>query len=459
MSKLDGKVLVVDDDQAVLYTAKLILKQTFTHIKTESSPSQIIPLLQQDSYDVILLDMNFAQGKTSGQEGLFWIKEVLKIDPQAHVIVTTAYGDIELAVKAMKEGAVDFLVKPWEKEKLVATIHSIFQLSRSKREVEQLKHKQQALSQDLESPFSEIISESAAMRPVFDTIVRVAATDANVLILGENGTGKELVARAIHRQSQRKREAFIKVDLGAITETLFESELFGHAKGAFTGAVEDRAGRFEIASGGTLFLDEIGNLSLPLQAKLLTALQSKQIVCVGTNRPVSVDVRLICATNKPLYEMAERNKLEFRQDLLYRINTVEIMLPALRERKEDIPPLVHHFLQIYGKKYHKEHLNVNKKTLQCLQKYQWPGNVRELQHAVERAVIMSRLPTLEASDFLLDTKKQRLMVARQVYNMEAVEKTTIEEAIRKHQGNLSKTSQELGLGRSTLYRKMKKYGL
>lgn len=459
MSKIDGKVLVVDDDQAILYTAKLILKQVFSFVKTESSPSQIVTLLQQDSYDVILLDMNFAHGKTSGQEGLFWIREILKIDPQSHVIVMTAYGDIALAVKAMKEGAVDFLLKPWEKEKLVATIHSIYQLSRSKREVEQLKHKQQALSEDLGSSFSEIISESAAMQPIFDTIERVAGTDANVLVLGENGTGKELVARAIHRQSPRKKDAFIKVDLGAITDTLFESELFGHAKGAFTGAVEDRAGRFEIASGGTLFLDEIGNLSLPLQAKLLTALQSKQIIRVGTNRPVAVDVRLICATNKPLYEMAERDRPEFRQDLLYRINTIEIVLPALRDRKDDIPLLVHHFLQMYSKKYNKEHINISKKAVQRLQKYQWPGNVRELQHAVERAVIMSRSATLEASDFLLDAKKQAVAPTQQVYNMEEVEKITIEEAIRKYHGNLSKASEELGLGRSTLYRKMKKYGL
>ncbi len=459
MPPLDGKILIVDDDQAVLYTAKLALKKAFAQVRTESAPSQIIPILQQTHFDVILLDMNFAQGKTSGREGLFWMKEILKQDPQTLVVVTTAYGDIELAVKAMKEGAVDFLVKPWESEKLLATLKAAYQLGQSKREIEQLKNKQKALSQELESSFSEIVSKSTAMQQVFEAIHKVAATDANVLILGENGTGKELVARAIHRQSARKEEAFIKVDLGAITETLFESELFGHAKGAFTGAVEDRAGRFEVASGGTLFLDEIGNLSLPLQAKLLTVLQSKQMVRVGTNRPVSIDVRLICATNQPLYNMIDSAKAAFRQDLLYRINTVEIEIPPLRERKEDIPLLIQYFLERYGRKYQKEAIRMHKKALPQLQQYHWPGNVRELQHAVERAVIMSNHQVLEVSDFLFNTKTKAEPNSKQVYTIEKVEKKTIEEAIRMYQGNLSKAADALGLGRSTLYRKMKKYGL
>jgi two-component system, NtrC family, response regulator HydG len=459
MDKKEGKVLIIDDDQAVLYTAKMVLKQLFTQIKTASHPSEVMPLLEKEHYDVILLDMNFAQGKTSGQEGLFWIKEMLKADQSAQIVVTTAYGDIDLAVNAMKVGAVDFLSKPWEKERLAATILSHYQRHRSQQEVSQLKHREQALSRDLESPFNEMISESKAMHHVFDTIKKVSGTDANVLILGENGTGKELVARAIHRSSLRAKAPFIKVDLGAVTETLFESELFGHAKGAFTGAVEDRAGRFEIAHGGTLFLDEIGNLSLPLQAKLLTALQSKQIIRVGTNKVIQMDVRLICATNMPLYEMASQDKPTFRQDLLYRINTVEIQLPSLRKREEDIELLLHYFLEQFGSKYQKQNLKIGKHTIRHLQQYPWPGNVRELQHAVERAVIMSDSATLDTNDFLMAKKKQTVSTVQSSYNMEEVEKQTISEAIRKHQGNLSQASRELGMGRSTLYRKMKRYGL
>jgi len=459
MEKKEGSIMIIDDDQAVLYTAKIVLKQFFTSVKTLSHPSQLIPLLSRENFDVILLDMNFVQGKTSGQEGLFWVAKIMEEAPASYIVVTTAYGDIELAVNAMKEGAKDFLTKPWEKEKLVATVVSAYEKKRSEQEVSQLRQREQALSHDLENGFSEIISESPAMEPVFETIRKVSGTDANVLILGENGTGKELVARAIHRSSLRKEGPFIKVDLGAVTETLFESELFGHAKGAFTGAVEDRAGRFEIASGGTLFLDEVGNLSLPLQAKLLTTLQSRQIVRVGTNKPISIDVRLICATNMPIYERAAREKPEFRQDLLYRINTVEIQLPPLRQRVDDIPVLLGHFLEQFSRKYQKDSMKVGERTMKQLQQYPWPGNVRELQHAVERAVIMSNTPKLEVEDFLMTGRQAPVTTTRDSYNLEEVEKKTISEAIRKHQGNLSRASQELGMGRSTLYRKMKKYGL
>lgn len=459
MEKKEGNIIIIDDDQAVLYTAKLVLKQFFSRVRTLGHPSQLMPILSRETVDVILLDMNFAQGKTSGQEGLFWIHKILEAAPDLYIVVTTAYGDIDLAVNAMKEGAKDFLTKPWEKEKLVATIVSAFEKKQSQQEVRQLKQREQALSQDLENGFSDIISESPAMEPVFETIRKVSATDANVLILGENGTGKELVARAIHRSSPRKEKPFIKVDLGAVTETLFESELFGHAKGAFTGAVEDRAGRFEIAHEGTLFLDEIGNLSPPLQAKLLTILQSRQVVRVGTNKPISIDVRLICATNMPIYEKATQDQPEFRQDLLYRINTVEIQLPPLRQRVDDIPVLIGHFLGQFGKKYQKEELDVGERTMKQLQQYPWPGNIRELQHAVERAVIMSNTPKLEVEDFLTAKKQAPITTAKESYNLEEVEKQTISEAIRKHQGNLSRASKELGMGRSTLYRKMKKYGL
>ncbi len=459
MEKKDGSIIIIDDDQAVLYTAKLVLKQIFTQVKTLGHPSQLLPLLAKEIVDVILLDMNFAQGKTSGQEGLFWIQKIIAAAPDVHIVVTTAYGDIDLAVNAMKEGAKDFLIKPWEKEKLVATIVSAYEKKQSEREVNQLRQREQALSKDLDNGFSEIISESPAMEPVFETIRKVSGTDANVLILGENGTGKELVARALHRSSLRSEGPFIKVDLGAVTETLFEAELFGHAKGAFTGAVEDRAGRFEIATGGTLFLDEIGNLSLPLQAKLLTALQSRQIVRVGTNKPISIDARLICATNMPIYEKSAQDKPEFRQDLLYRINTVEVQLPPLRQRVDDIPVLLEHFLDKFSRKYQKDSLKVGERTMKQLQQYPWPGNVRELQHAVERAVIMSSTAKLEVEDFLMSRKQPPIATSRDTYNLEEVEKKTISEAIRKYQGNLSRASQELGMGRSTLYRKMKKYGL
>ena len=460
MERQEGNILIVDDDQAVLYTAKLILKQQYAHVQTESSPSQIATHLQQRSFDVLVLDMNFAQGKTSGQEGLFWIRRVRELDPKVQIVVTTAYGDIELAVNAMKEGAVDFLTKPWEKEKLMATVASVYQLSRSKGEVEKLRHQQQTLSQDLDSGFADIISESKAMHPVFETIEKVARTDANVLILGENGTGKELVARAIHRASLRTQQPFIKVDLGTLSETLFESELFGHTKGAFTGAVEARAGRFEVASGGTLFLDEIGNLSLTLQAKLLTAIQSKQVIRVGTNQPITVDVRLISATNQPIHSLSEGNQPQFRQDLLYRINTVEIEIPPLRHRPEDIGLLVNHYLEMYGKKYQKQLQPLRSQSIEALQGYSWPGNVRELQHAVERAVIMTNSTRLEASDLLVDARKRKTSPAKAAsLNMDEVEKRAIQEAIQKHQGNLSQAATELGLGRSTLYRKMKKYGI
>ena len=459
MEKKEGNIIIIDDDQAVLYTAKLVLKKFFSQVRTLGHPSQMMPILAKETVDVILLDMNFAQGKTSGQEGIFWIQKIMEEAPDLHIVVTTAYGDIDLAVHAMKEGAKDFLTKPWEKEKLVATIVSAYEKKQSEQEVNQLRQREQALSQDLENGFSEIISESPAMEPVFETIRKVSGTDANVLILGENGTGKELVARALHRSSLRKEGPFIKVDLGAVTETLFESELFGHAKGAFTGAVEDRAGRFEIAHEGTLFLDEIGNLSLPLQAKLLTALQSRQIVRVGTNKPISIDVRLICATNMPIYERAAQDKPEFRQDLLYRINTVEVQLPPLRQRVDDIPVLIAHFLQHFGRKYQKDSLKVGERTMKQLQQYPWPGNIRELQHAVERAVIMSNTPNLEVEDFLMAKKQAPVTTAKDSFNLEEVEKKTISEAIRKYQGNLSRASQELGMGRSTLYRKMKKYGL
>jgi DNA-binding NtrC family response regulator len=457
MSQLTGKILIIDDDVDVLHTARLILKKQFTTVRTESDPGNLYELLQKESFDVIILDMNFTYGQTGGQEGLHWLNEIVKIDPGAHVMMNTAYGDIGLAVTAIRQGAIDFLVKPWEKEKLLSSVLTVFKLSQSKKEVKQLKHKQKVMNQDAASQFPEMIAVSASMQKVLATIEKVAATDANVLILGENGTGKELVARALHRQSARADADFIKVDVGAIAETLFESELFGHAKGAFTDAKEDRAGRFEIASGGTLFLDEIGNLPLPLQAKLLTALQNRQISRVGSNKPIKVDIRLVCATNQSVYAMVTDGT--FRQDLLYRINTVEIKLPPLRERAEDIPVLVTHFLNMYAQKYRKPGMKISKETIKQLQQYPWPGNIRELQHAMERAVIMSDSYELSPDEFLLSSPSKKSDEKNLTYNLEEIEKAAIQNAIKKYQGNLSLAAKELGFGRSTLYRRMEKYGL
>ncbi|RMF58832.1 MAG: sigma-54-dependent Fis family transcriptional regulator [Calditrichaeota bacterium] len=456
--KKTGKILVVDDDRDVLVAARLLLKKHFDTVHIEETPSSIPTRVRNENYDVILLDMNFARGESSGEEGFYWLNKILEIDPSAVVVLVTAYGDVQMAVKAIKEGAMDFVQKPWQNEKLLATLSAAMNLRKSKVEVDALRSRQRRLHEDLDQPFQEFIGESQAIKEIFRTIHKVAQTDANVLILGENGTGKELVARELHRQSRRAQEVFITVDMGAITETLFESELFGHVKGAFTDAREDRAGRFEIASGGTLFLDEIGNLPLPLQAKLLTVLQRRQVTRVGSNTPRPIDVRLICATNKPIHQMVAEN--QFRQDLLYRINTVEIHLPPLRERPEDIALLVEHFLANYCKKYQKPQMQVSQAALKKLQKYHWPGNVRELQHAIERAVIMSESHILQPHDFFFSgaTQKHDGLVFER-YNLEDVEKIVIQKVLTKHRGNISQAARELGLTRTSLYRRLEKYGL
>lgn len=456
MHKLNASVLIIEDDEDVLYTAKLVLKQRFAEVQAEIEPKRLPRLLEKNAFDVILLDMNFSHGQTSGNEGLFWLREILKTDPNAHVIMNTAYGDIQLAVDAMKIGAIDFIVKPWEKEKLVATVENVFQLSRSKKELQKLKSREKALTGDIDRSFPEMISRSDAMKPVLDIIEKVAKTDANVLILGENGTGKELVAREIHRQSLRHKEPLIKVDLGSLPETLFESELFGHRKGAFTDAREDRQGRFEIASGGTLFLDEIGNLSFNQQAKLLTVLQSRQVTPIGSNKAIDINVRLLSATNANIADMIAEGT--FRQDLIYRINTVEIQLPPLRERPGDIPLLARHYLGIYSTKYNKPKLEIEKTALKKLEVYPWPGNIRELQHTIERAVIMSDGPALTTGDLLLD-KKPLQTTTGDTLQKDEMEKQLIQKAVRKWEGNLTKAADEMGMGRTTLYRKMKKYGL
>ncbi len=455
-----SKVLIVDDNEDVLLAAKLLLKSNVGLIHTEKNPELIPQLLKNESYDVIFLDMNFTEDMTSGKEGFFWLNEILKIDPSAVVILITAYGDVETAVRAVKEGATDFVLKPWQNEKFLVTLAAALELRESKIEIDNLRSRQKMLSEDLDQNFHELVGTSSAIQKVFHTISKVANTDANVLILGENGTGKELVARALHRQSNRNNEAFISVDMGAITKSLFESELFGHVKGAFTDAREERAGRFEIASGGTLFLDEIGNIPLELQAKLLTILQNREVARVGSNKYKPIDIRLICATNMAVQQMVVEDN--FRQDLLYRINTVEIQIPPLRERIEDIPLLSEHFLTTYKRKYNKPDIRINQQTLKRFEKYHWPGNVRELQHTIERCVILSEGDIIQPAEFLFSVNDQQEKSDGFVfdsYNLDEVEKMIIRRVISKNNGNITKAAGELGLTRTSLYRRMEKYGL
>ncbi|MBO6522190.1 MAG: sigma-54-dependent Fis family transcriptional regulator [Balneolaceae bacterium] len=453
-----GRILVVDDDGDVLQAARLFLKQHVARVETEKDPKSIPTLLKNNSYDMILLDMNFTDDVSSGEEGFFWLDKILEIDPSIAVILITAYGDVDKAVRAVKNGATDFVLKPWQNEKLLATVSSALKLTTSLRQVVALKQQQKQLSSDIDHHYREIIGRSPAMMEVFQTIEKVAATDANVLILGENGTGKEMIARALHRRSNRKENVFINVDMGAISENLFESELFGYVKGAFTDAKEDRAGRFEVANGGTLFLDEIGNLPLSLQSKLLTVLQSRKVNRVGAVTSKSINIRLVCATNQSLKEMVAEGS--FRQDLLFRINTIEIQLPPLRDRKEDIELLVNHFIKLYSSKYKKQMKGLDKATLSKLNGYSWPGNVRELQHAVERGVIMAESDILLPGDFLLnETQDHSEQVQIEDYNLEEVEKMVLRKALRKHEGNISKAAEELGLTRASLYRRLDKYGL
>jgi len=458
MKKEQAKILIIDDDEDILFAFRLLVQKHVTEVHTEKNPDNIPQLLSASSYDLIFLDMNFERDVTSGKEGFHWLNKILDIDPAAVVILITAYGDVEMAVKAVKEGAVDFILKPWQNEKLLATISATLQLRKSRLEANRLRVQQKQLSADIDQPFQDIIGNSKPMKSLYQTISKVAGTDANVFILGENGTGKELVARAIHRKSLRAEKVFISVDMGAITESLFESELFGHVKGAFTDAKKDHTGRFEIANGGTLFLDEIGNLPLSLQSKLLTVLENREVVPVGSNRSQPIDIRLVCATNMPIIEMVKENR--FRQDLLYRINTVEIHLPPLRERPEDIPLLADHFITIYAKKYKKDISKLALAALSKLEAYHWPGNIRELQHAIERAIILSESKTLDEGDFLfspIDEKKEGMVF--ESHNLEHIEKTVIEQTLKKHSGNVSTAAKELGLTRASLYRRMEKFGL
>jgi two-component system, NtrC family, response regulator HydG len=450
MQLKNASILVIDDDTDVLTAVRLLLKTESKEVVIEKNPENLRSHLAKNGFDVILLDMNFNSSINTGNEGLFWLKEVKKIKPDASVIMITAYGDIDLAVRSLKEGAADFVVKPWHNEKLIETIRDILRRKENKNNPSTLPGP---------AAGKELLGESPIMEEIFYKIDKIAPTDANILILGENGTGKDLVAKAIHQQSLRADKPFVKVDVGALTETLFESELFGHKKGAFTDAREDRIGRFESANQGTLFLDEIGNISLQQQAKLLSVLQNRQIIRLGTNQPIPIDIRLICATNLPITELA--NEKRFRKDLVYRINTVEIMIPPLRKRGDDIMLLANHFCSLYSNKYLKPGLEIETKALHKLLNYNYPGNVRELQYTIERAVIMADHDRLKEEDIIFSPieSQDEAEHEQKELKLSAVEKNTILKVIQKHNGNITQAAKELGLTRTALYRRLSKYDI
>jgi DNA-binding NtrC family response regulator len=451
MNLKNASILVIDDDQDVLTAVRLLLKTEVKNVVTEKNPQNLRWLLK-DAYDVILLDMNFTSSINTGNEGLFWLKEIRKIKSDVSVIMITAYGDIDLAVRSLKEGATDFVIKPWHNEKLLGII---------KEALRKKENKIVSVSQQNGDSVigKELIGESEVMEEIFLKIGKIAPTDANILILGENGTGKDLIAKAIHQQSMRADKPFIKVDVGALTESLFESELFGHKKGAFTDAREDRIGRFEMANGGTLFLDEIGNISLHQQAKLLSVLQNRQISRIGSNEIIPIDIRLICATTVSLAELGNENR--FRKDLIYRINTVEITMPALRKRGNDIILLARHFAKLYSNKYMKITPDFDKKAMEKLLSYNYPGNVRELQYTIERAVIMADEEVLQPKDLIFSPLETPSVSENEPAELKlsAIEKNTILKVIEKHNGNITKAAKELGLTRTALYRRLSKYDI
>lgn len=451
-----GKILIVDDNEDVLFALNLLLEPYTEKIKVATTPDRIEYFMTTFHPDLILLDMNFSRDAISGQEGFESLKQILQIDPQAIVIFMTAYADTDKAVRAIKAGATDFIPKPWEKDKLLATLTSGMRLRQSQQEVSILKKQVEVLSGQNTSE-NDIIGESSDMQEVFTTINKLSNTDANILILGENGTGKDVIARLIYRCSPRYGKPFVTIDLGSIPEQLFESELFGFEKGAFTDAKKSKAGRMEVATNGTLFLDEIGNLSLPMQSKLLTAIEKRQISRLGSTQTVPIDVRLICATNADIRQMVEDGN--FRQDLLYRINTIEIHIPPLRERGNDIILLADHFLDRYTRKYKKKIHGLTREAKNKLLKYAWPGNVRELQHTIERAVILGDGSMLKPENFLFHTTSKQKKEEEVILNLEQLERQAIEKALRISNGNISRAAEYLGITRFALYRKLEKLGL
>jgi DNA-binding NtrC family response regulator len=449
------KLLIVDDNQGILNALKLLLRSGFESVKTISNPNQLYSELDKNDTDVILLDMNFKAGVNTGNEGIFWLREIKGRSPLVEVVMITAYGDVELAVKSLKEGAADFVLKPWDNDKLKATLEAACRLRNSNLEISDLKSREKVLKQDSNRNTPLIIGKSPAMREILKLVSKVADTDANVLISGENGIGKELIAREIHRLSGRCNELFVLVDLSSLAESLFESELFGHKKGSFTNAFEDKTGRFTMTDKGSLFLDEIGNIPMNLQAKILTVLQTRIVTPVGSTKEISVDFRLISATNKNLQEMVAHN--QFRQDLLYRMNTIQIHLPPLRERIEDIEDLALHYLKIYGKKYNKNYLDIQKDALEKLKKNQWFGNIRELQHTIEKAVILAESNKIKSSDFIF--LENDVTVVNQTETLEEMERKMIISTLKKNNFNQVITAEQLGITRQTLYNKIKRYGI
>ena len=453
----DAKLLLVDDDPDVLLAARLLLKRHVATVDIEKNPEKLPFLLNNNRYDAIVLDMNFQRDVSSGREGFAWLDRILDIDPTARVVLFTAYGDVEMAVRAIKAGAADFVLKPWQNDKFLETIRGAVRKAGENPPPAEPGKQTSPNGGSKTAKQTTIIGQ--AMRPILDTVERVAPTDANVLILGENGTGKDLVARAIHEQSSRHAGPFVSVDVGALTESLFESELFGHVKGAFTDARDDRAGRFEEANGGTIFLDEIGNLTPNQQAKLLTVLQQRQVTRVGSNKARSVDVRLICATNADLTERAA-SPTGFRQDLLYRINTIELTLPSLRERPTDIGPLAEYFAKKYAKQYNRPVAAISPALLIEMKQYRWPGNVRELQHAIERAVILGQGKTLEPTDFVFrKDASATTSPVNETLQLEEMERQLIQQTMQKYRGSITDVARELGLSRQALYRRLEKFGL
>lgn len=441
----ENSILIIDDDADILNAAKLLLKRHFKKVEIEKNPAKIPFLLNNYTYDLILLDMNFSRDVNTGDEGFYWLDFILDKNKKQKVILFTAYGDIEMAVRAIKNGAADFILKPWVNDRLLETLSGSLVMQDTEKSV-----KETGLG-------GEVIGDSLVMQKVFDTIKQVAPTDANVLILGENGTGKDLIAKQLHFFSKRKDKPFVHSDLGSISESLFESELFGHVKGAFTDAREERAGRFQEANGGTIFLDEIGNIPLGLQSKLLSVLQNRQVTKVGSNKPLSFDARLISATNEAIYERVDQKT--FRQDLLFRINTIEIHLPPLREREDDVLLLAEHFFKIYNKKYNRKLKGISAGLLKKLKAYNWPGNVRELQHVIERAVIVTQNTMLAEEDFVIRKSSNEKDSLVETYYLEDLEKQLIIKTLKKHNGNITDASKEMGISRQALYRRIEKFNL
>lgn len=448
----EGNLLIVDDNPGALSALKLFLQHEFRVVMTLKKPDMIPEILETNPVDIILLDMNYSAGVNTGSEGLFWLKKIKELNADIEVVMFTAYGDVGIAVKALKMGAADFVLKPWENEKLLATLKSALRLRYSRIEINHLKQREQSFKDNFSPDVPVIIGSSPAMLHVMEIVAKVASTDANILITGENGTGKEVIAKEIHRRSSRASELMVSVDMGTITESLFESELFGHVKGSFTDAKQDRIGKFQLADKSTLFLDEIGNLSLSLQSKLLTVLQSRTVVPVGSNKAIPIDIRLLSATNCPIEKMVSEKT--FREDLMYRLNTIHINVPPLRERGDDIEWLAAHFLKQFEKKYRKKNMRLDSAAIRKLKRYPWPGNVRELQHTIEKAVILASKDILGPDDF--EFKEDFSSLNEDMFTLEQMEQRLITAALSKHHDNLTLAAKQLGISRQTLYNKIKR---